>query len=338
MAYYFLRRLLLGVLVLVGLSMITFLLARVAPGNPAALWVGPRATAAEIARARATLGLNRPLVDQYGIYMGDLLHGNLGVSVDTHQPVASDIASYLPASLELVVAAMLLAVVLGLPFGVLAAMRPGGYVDAAARLLAVLAVSVPTFWLAFLLQVVFFKDLGWLPVAGRLSDIIAAVSPVHRITGFTTVDAMLQGNWQAFGDAMAHLVLPTLTIAAYPFGLLVRMVRASLLDVLALDHIRLMRALGQKRSTIAFRYALKNALPPALTVLALTFAYSLTGTFLVESIFNWPGLGNYTAQAVITNDYPAIMGVTIIIGAVYVVLNLVVDMVIAWIDPRVRYA
>jgi peptide/nickel transport system permease protein len=152
-----------------------------------------------------------------------------------------------------------------------------------------------------------------------------------------TLDSLMQGNWVAFGSSLRHLVLPALTIAAYPFGLMVRMVRASLLDVIALDHVRLLRALGQRRYTIAFRYALRNAWPATLTVLSLTFAYSLTGTFLVESVFNWPGLGNYTAQAVVTNDYPAVMGVTLCIGVIYVVLNLVVDLVIASIDPRVRY-
>ncbi len=338
MLHYFLRRVLLGVLVLIGLSVLTFIITRVAPGDPAALWVGPRASAAQIERATVTLGLNRPLPVQYAIYMDDLVHGNLGLSIETHRPVSSEIASYLPASLELVVSGVLLALVLGLPLGVLAAMRPGGAFDGIARLLAVLSVSVPTFWLAFLLQIVFFKDLGILPLAGRVSNLVTALDPITRVTGFMTLDSLIQGNWPGFFSALRHLVLPAVTIAAYPFGLIVRMVRASLLDVIALDHVRLMRALGQRRHTIAFRYALKNALPPTLTVLALTFAYSLTGTFLVESIFNWPGLGNYTAQAVITNNYPAVMGVTLVIGVIYVVLNLVVDLLIAGIDPRVRYA
>lgn len=322
---------------LIGLSVLTFVITRVAPGDPAALWVGPRASTAQIARATVTLGLNRPLPVQYGIYMEDLVHGDLGVSIETHQPVLSDIAHYLPASLELVASGMLIALVLGLPLGVLSAMRPGRALDAFVRLLAVMAVSVPTFWLAFLLQIVFFKDLGVLPLAGRVSDFVTVLDPIRNITGFMTVDSLIQGNWTAFGSALRHLVLPAVTIASYPFGLMVRIVRASLLDVIPLDHVRLLRALGQRRYRIAFRYALKNALPAALTVLALTFAYSLTGTFLVESVFNWPGLGNYTAQAVITNDYPAVMGVTLVIGVIYVALNLVVDLVIAGIDPRVRY-
>lgn len=324
-------------LVLVGLSILTFIITRVAPGDPAALWVGPRASAAQIARATVELGLNRPLPVQYGIYMWDLIHGNLGVSIETHQPVASNIAAYLPASLELVTSGMLIAVVLGLPLGVLAAMRPGGAFDTLARLVAVLSVSMPTFWLAFLLQIVFFKDLGILPLAGRVSELVTVLYPIKTITGFMTVDSLLAGNWPAFWSTLQHLVLPALTIAAYPFGLILRMTRASLLDVISLDHVRLLRALGQKRHAIAFRYGLKNALPATLTVLSLTFAYSLTGTFLVESVFNWPGLGNYTAQAVVTNDYPAVMGVTLVIGMIYVVLNLIVDLVIAAIDPRVRY-
>lgn len=338
MLRYFLRRLILGIFVLFGLSVLTFVITRVAPGDPAALWVGPRATLHQIEEARISLGLNKPLVVQYAIYMDDLVHGNLGVSIDTHNPVAFDIANHLPASVELVVAGMLLGILFGLPLAVMAAMRPGGTVDNLARVVAVVSVSIPTFWFALLLQIVFFQDLGWFPLAGTLSNITLAIAPVHRVTGFTPIDALLGHNPQAFWDSLYHLVLPAVTLASYPFGLVTRMMRGSLLDVISLDHVRLLRALGEKRRTIAFKYALKNALPPTLTALALTFAYSLTGTFLVESVFDWPGIGNYTANAVITNDYPAVMGVTLVIGAVYVALNLLVDLLVAWIDPRVQYA
>ena len=337
MLRYLIRRLALGVLVLFGLSVLTFVITRVAPGDPAALWVGPRATLHQIEMARITLGLNRPLIAQYGIYMGELFRGNLGTSIDTHNPVTLDIANHLPASIELVVAGMFLGIVFGLPLAVWAAMRPGGLVDSAARVIAVVSVSIPTFWFALILQIVFFQHLGIFPLAGQLSNLTLAIDPVHRITGFTPIDALLEGNTTAFWDSLWHLVLPAVTLATYPFGLIVRMMRGSLLDVISLDHIRLLRALGQRRSVIAFKYAMKNAVPPSLTALALTFAYSLTGTFLIEAVFNWPGIGSYTANAVITNDYPAVMGVTLVIGTVYVLVNLIVDLVVAGIDPRVLY-
>jgi peptide/nickel transport system permease protein len=335
---YLTRRLLLAVGVLFGLTLVTFVVARVVPSDPAAQWVGARATLAEIARARVLLGLNQPLPVQYWRYMSDLLHGNLGISIDTHQPVLQNIGQYLPNSLLLVVSGMLLAVVFGLPLGVWAALRPHGVLAGVARVAAVAAVSIPTFWLALLLQLLFFGRLGWLPLSGDVNQITLALSPLSRtITGVPLVDALLQGNWPVAIDALRHLVLPAVTLAAYPFGLTVRMARAAMLDTLAEDHVRSARAWGIPERVIAFRYALKVAFPPVLTVLALTLAYSLTGTFLIESVFAWPGLGAYTANAIVTADYPAVMGVTLVVGVAYVLLNLVVDVAIALMDPRVRY-
>jgi len=337
-AAYVGRRMALAVIVMFGLTLVTFVVARVVPSDPAAQWVGARATLAEIARARILLGLNRPLPVQYLRYMGDLLHGNLGVSIDTHQGVLANIGEYLPNSLLLVLSGMLLAVAVGLPLGAWSALRPGGGVDAVARIAAVGAVSMPTFWLALLLQLAFFGKLGWLPLSGDVNQITLALDPLVRtITGVPLVDAVLEANWAVAGDALTHLVLPAITMAAYPFGLTVRMTRASLMDALAEDHARTARAWGLPLRTVAFRYAMRVALPPVVTVLALTLAYSLTGTFLIESVFAWPGIGAYTANAIVTSDYPAVMGVTLVVGAAYVLLNLAVDLVIAVLDPRVRY-
>jgi peptide/nickel transport system permease protein len=339
MAAYVARRLVLAAAVLLGLTLVTFVVARVVPSDPAAQWVGARATLAEIARARVLLGLNQPLPVQYERYMADLLHLNLGVSIDTHQPVLENIGQYLPNSLLLVLSGMFLGVAFGLPLGAWAALRPHGTAAAIARVTAVGAVSMPTFWLALLLQLLFFGRLGWLPLSGDVNQITLALSPLARtITGVPLVDAILEGNWAVAGDALRHLVLPALTMASYPFGLTVRMARASLLDALAEDHARSARAWGMPERVVAFHYALRVALPPVITVLALTLAYSLTGTFLIESVFAWPGIGAYTANAIVTADYPAVMGVTLVVGVAYVLLNLVVDLVIALIDPRVRYA
>jgi peptide/nickel transport system permease protein len=339
LAAYVARRLVLAAAVLFGLTLVTFVVARVVPSDPAAQWVGARATVAEIARARVLLGLNQPLPVQYWRYMGDLLHGNLGVSIDTHEPVLQNIGQYLPNSLLLVVSGMLLGVAFGLPLGSWAALRPTGVAAVLARVAAVAAVSVPTFWLALLLQLLFFGRLGWLPLSGDVNQITLALTPLsHTITGVPLVDAVLEGNWPVAGDAFRHLVLPAVTLASYPFGLTVRMARASLMDALAEDHARSARAWGMPERTVAFHYAMRVALPPVITVLALTLAYSLTGTFLIESVFAWPGIGAYTANAIVTADYPAVMGVTLVVGVAYVLLNLVVDLVIAGLDPRVRYA
>ncbi|MBX6350373.1 MAG: ABC transporter permease [Clostridia bacterium] len=336
MAAYAGRRLALGLVVVWGLTVVTFLLARVVPGDPAARWAGPHATAEEIERAREELGLDRPIWAQYGLYLAELARGDLGVSIRTHQPVRDDIRAFLPASLELTLAGMAIAVVLGVPLGVAAAVREGRWVDHLTRVLSVGGVSMPTFWLAMILQLVFFKELHLLPLSGRIDTMTPLIHPVRTITGSYLVDGLLAGDWPVVRDAAAHLALPAVTLSAYPMGLIVRMLRSSLIEVLGEDYVRTARAAGFAERVVVYRYALRNALAPALTVVALTFAYSLTGTFLIESVFDWPGLGAYAALAVLTNDYPAIVGVTIVVAVFYVGLNLAVDLAQAFLDPRVR--
>lgn len=338
MAAYAGRRLALGLVVVWGLTVVTFLLARVVPGDPAARWAGPHATAEEIERAREELGLDRPIWAQYGLYLAELARGDLGVSIRTHQPVRDDIRAFLPASLELTLAGMAIAVVLGVPLGVAAAVREGRWVDHLTRVLSVGGVSMPTFWLAMILQLVFFKELHLLPLSGRIDTMTPLIHPVRTITGSYLVDGLLAGDWPVVRDAAAHLALPAVTLSAYPMGLIVRMLRSSLIEVLGEDYVRTARAAGFAERVVVYRYALRNALAPALTVVALTFAYSLTGTFLIESVFDWPGLGAYAALAVLTNDYPAIVGVTIVVAVFYVGLNLAVDLAQAFLDPRVRKA
>ena len=336
MLRYIVRRLALGVLVLWGTTMVTFFVARVVPSDPAARWVGPRATVEEIARARQELGLDKPLYVQYIRYMSDLLHGNWGTSFVTHQPVLKDIGTYLPASLELVICGMILAILIGVPLGVVSATHKGGLIDHLSRTFSIGAVSLPTFWMAMILQLVFFGHLHLLPVGGRLDMGIQLAYPLRRITGSYVLDSLLEGNWTVLGNSLLHLVLPAVTLAAYPLGLITRMTRSSMLEVLSEDYIRVARAYGVSERRITYWYALKNAIGPTVTVVALTFAYSLAGTFLIEAVFNWPGLGQYAANAVISGDYPAIMGVTILVAALYVVLNLAVDIVHALVDPRIK--
>lgn len=319
-----------------GLTILTFVIARVVPSDPAARYAGPKATVEQIAEARAELGLDKPIPVQYVHYMSKLVRGDMGISVTTHNDVSKDMKGVLPASIELIVLGMLIALLLGIPVGVIGAMRPGGWFDGFGRMAAVIGVSFPSFCLGFLLQLLLADWTHTLPVAGRMDNLLFVMDPIRNITGLYTIDSLLQGNWQVFKDSFLHLILPAVTLAAYPFGLIVRMVRATLVEVLAQDHSRVLRALGMRNRTIAFRYAFKLTVPAVLTVFALSFAYSLTGTFLIETVFSWPGLGDYTSKALITNDYPAVMGITIMVGIVYVILNLIVDLGIAFVDPRVR--
>jgi len=333
---FIVRRLLLGLVVVLGLTVVTFFIARVVPSDPAARWVGPRATVEQIERARVKLGLDKPIYIQYLRYMGDLLRGDWGVSIVTHQPVLRDIATYLPASLELTFYGMLLAIIVGIPLGVLSAVHKDRAVDHLSRAFSIGAVSLPTFWVAMVFQLVFFGYLHILPLGGQLDMAVKLAYSIPRVTGMYTVDALLAGNWTVFLNALEHLVLPAVTLATYPVGLITRMLRSSMLEVSNEDYIRVARAYGLPEGRVIYVYALKNAIGPTITVIALTFAYSLAGTFLIEAVYNWPGLGHYAADAVLAADYPAIMGVTIVVAFFYVLLNLLVDIIHAVLDPRIK--
>lgn len=330
------RRVLLSLLVLTGVSIVTFLLAWVVPSNPAIRWVGPRATPEQVARARNELGLDDPIHIRYLKYMGNFLRGDWGISIRTHQPVLRDIVTYLPSTLELIICGMLIAIVVGVPFGILSAAKNATGVDHLIRVFSIAGVAVPTFWLGMLFQLVFSKQLRLLPLGGRIDMITMVTSPVREITGFWLIDSLFTGNFTAFRSAIAHIILPAITLSVYPLGLTVRMTRATMLEVLGEDYVRTARAQGVGEARILHIYALRNALGPVLTVLALSFAYSLTGTFLIESVFSWPGLGNYAARAIPSADYPAIMGITLLVAVFYVTLNLVVDIALAFLDPRIR--
>lgn len=332
---YILRRLALAVLVLFGVSVITFFIARVVPSDPAALWVGPRPTQEQIAAARVALGLDQPLYIQYLRYLGNLLHGDLGVSVKTHQPIVEDLRTYLPSTLELVLVGMFMALTTGIPLGVLSGARRNSPLDHTSRLIAVAAVSIPTFWLGLLLQLLFFGRFKLLPLGGRLSTDIALRHPVQQITGFYLLDSVITQNWAAFSDVLIHLILPAFTLATYAIGLAIRMTRSTMVEVLEEKYIVAARAAGLPERTILFRLALKNAVVPTLTVLALSFVYSLTGAILVEVIFSWPGLGSYVTSAILNVDFPVIMAVTLVVTVFYVLINLVLDLLQVALDPRV---
>lgn len=335
MIKFILRRLALGILVILGVVIVTFIMTRVVPSNPAAQWVGPRATPEQIQAAKKELGLDQPLYIQLGIYVKNLFTGNLGKSLKTHQPVIVELKNYLPATIELVLLSTLFAALIGLPLGVISAKQKDHWLDHFSRFFSVGAVSLPTFWVGLFLQLIFYRWLGVLPLGGELSTNIKLMYQIPHVTGFLLLDSLITGNMVVFKDALLHFILPGITVALYPIGLVARMTRSALLEILGEDYIRAARSYGLPERTVLWSYALKNSLGPTITVLTLSIGYTLTNTFLIEAIFSWPGIGSYIATSILSLDYPAIMGVTIFAALAYVLLNLIADIIIA-LDPRVR--
>lgn len=332
---YILKRLGLAVLVIISVSIITFIIARIVPSDPARTWVGPRATAEQIAKATQKLGLDLPLPMQYLRYMGDLLRGDLGVSIQSRHPILLDLRVYLPATMELVFFSMSLAIFIGIPIGVTAGSKRNTWFDHVSRVLSIAGTSMPTFWLGLLLILLFFSKLHLLPIGGRVSREIILYHPVQQITGFHLVDTLLTGNWIAFKDALIHIILPGVTLALYDIGLTIRMTRSNIIEVLSEKYILAARAAGLPNRIVIFRLALRNAIIPTLNLLGLGFVYALTGAIVVEVIFTWPGMGNYVTKAILAADFPVIMAVTLFVTVLYVFINLAIDLLQTAIDPRV---
>jgi len=336
MLRYIIRRMLWLMFVLLGLCAITFILSRVVPGDPATAYLGPRAKAEQVEMVRIQLGLDKPLYTQFFYYLRDLSRGNLGESLRTHRPVMVGIIDHLPASLELMFSAIFVALLVGIPLGVISAKKENTLVDHLIRLFSVADVSLPSFWLAMIFQIVFFRWLDLFPIGGRIDTVVGLISPIEKLTGFYVFDALITGNWTAFKSALSHLVLPTFTLACFSMGLITRMTRSTMLEVLREDYITTARAVGVSEKEILFLQALKNAMGPTITTAGLSFAFMLTATLYIELIFFWPGIGSYITKAIFLNDYPVIMGVTMLMALFYVVVNLIVDILIAVFDPRIR--
>jgi len=334
-AYFVLRRVALGILVVFGVVTITFVIARVVPSDPASQWAGPRATPEQREQARKELGLDKPLIVQFGEFVEDLARLDLGESLANKRSVSSQISRFLPATLELVGAAILWATVVALPLGILSAKWKNRWPDHVARVISVGAISVPTFWLGLMLQLIFCRWLDLLPLGGQLSIQNSVIDPVPGVTGFLLIDTLLAGRPDAFVDYVEHLVLPALALGAGSLATISRMTRSAMLEILNEDYILAARSYGLPEGTVLWKLGLKNSLGPTVTVMALTLGWLLVNTFLVEAIFNWPGIGNYINSSVETLDYPSIMGVTLVSAIAYVILNLLADIVIA-MDPRVR--
>jgi len=335
MARYIARRLLNLIPVLLGITLLVFVFLHLIPGDPAVVMAGERATPDQVAALREQLGLNKPLPLQYLVFLGNLLRFNFGTSIITGVPIAEEIRIRWPATFELSVAAMLVAVILGIPAGVLAAVRKNSAVDNLTMSGSLLGVSLPVYWLGLLLVYLFAVNLHWLPPSGRLS--IDAGFNFKSITGFYVLDALLQGNLRVLKDVLAHLVLPALTLGTIPLAILARITRSAMLEVLSQDYIRTARAKGLLERWVIFKHALKNALLPVVTIIGLQFGTLLGGAILTETIFSWPGIGSWIYEGILSRDYPVVQGGVVFVAIAFVLINLLVDLSYAFLDPRIQY-
>ncbi len=329
-----LNRLLQALPVIFGVIVITFLLTRALPGDPAVYFAGPAADENSIAEIRKSLGLDRSLPEQFVIYLGDVVRGDLGQSLSTGQPVLSDLSRRLPASLELTFAALILSTLIAIPIGILAALNPGRPVDHFCRLLVTAGVSLPTFFTGLALVFVFYYLLGWAPSPiGRLDF---AYIPPDRVTGFFTIDALVARDLETAWAALCQLALPAITLALFTLAPIARMTRGAMLQALASEYIRTARAAGLPARKVIGTYALSNAILPVVTTLGMVFSFTLGANVLVEKVFAWPGIGSYAVEALVVSDYAAVQGFVLSMAILFVLLNLLVDIVYTLIDPRVR--
>lgn len=333
MMSYTIRRFLMLIPVLFGMSMIVFSIVRAIPGDPAQTILGTKASPEAIASLRENLGLDNPFFVQYGSYIKDLLTGDLGTSIRTGTPINEEIWTALAATAELSIVAMLFAIIIGLNAGVISAWLRNSVFDYAITVLALVGISMPIFWLGLMLQYQFAVDLGWLPTNGR-EDIR---NPIDAITHFFLLDTLMHGNFDQFKAAFKHLLLPAIALGTIPMAMIARMTRSSMLDVMGSDYIRTARAKGQKMFWVVYKHAFKNAFIPVLTVIGLQSGLLLGGAILTETIFGWPGIGRYIYDAIQSRDYPVVQSGILIIAAIFVLINLIVDLLYAVFDPRIKY-
>jgi peptide/nickel transport system permease protein len=319
---------------LIGVVIVTFLLTRALPGDPAAYFAGPAATTEAIQQIRVKLGLDKPLYIQFIRYVDDLAHGDLGNSLTTGQPVGQEIKTRLPASAELTLLGLIVSVVIAVPLGILAATRPNSLIDHACRVIATAGVSLPVFFTGLILIYVFYYHLGWAPPPlGRL-DIF--YSPPPQVTGFYLIDSLIAGDGEVFVAALKQLILPALTLAIFSLAPIARMTRASMLAVLSSDFVRTARASGLAPFTVVITYAFRNAMLPVITTLGMVFSFLLGANVLVEKVFAWPGIGSFAVEALIASDFAPLQGFVLTMAVMYVALNLLIDILYGVIDPRMR--
>jgi ABC-type dipeptide/oligopeptide/nickel transport system permease component len=328
-----LKRLLAALPNLAGVVVITFLLTRALPGDPAAYFAGGAATQEAIDQVRQQLGLDKTLPEQFILYVAGLMKGDFGLSITTGQPVLQELLSRLPASIEMVLLALCLSCAVALPLGVMAASRPGSWIDQLCRVITTAGVSLPTFFTGLLLSYVFYFLLGWAPAPlGRLDPVF---SPPPQVTGLYLIDALLVGDLALWWASLKQLILPVVTMALFVLAPIARMTRASMLQVLSSDFVRTARASGLSVTTVRVRYALRNALLPVVTTLGMVFGFMLGSSVIIEKVFGWPGVGSYAIDALTASDYAPVQGFVLAMGVLFVLLNLLVDVLYTLIDPRI---
>ncbi len=326
------RRLLFLVLVLFGLSIITFTLSHLVPADPARMIAGPRASKTSVDKIREQYGLNDPLPVQYVNYVDGVLHLDFGKSFSSRRPVSEDLGRYLPATIELGLYAFLISMIVGIPLGVASAVKRDSWIDHVSRFVSISGLALPVFWLALMAQFFFFGKLGWLPDGQRLPN---SVDPPRSITRLYTIDSILTGNWHLLRLSAEHLILPVLVLAYGSLAVVTRMVRGGMIEVMNQDYIRTARAKGLANNEVVFKHAMKNALLPTVTSLGLQVGLLFSGAFLVEIVFSWPGVGRYAVDAIQSVDYNATMATTLVIAAIFVVVNMFVDILYLFLDPRI---
>lgn len=334
MKRYLVQRLIGMVFVLWGITIILFSISHLIPGDPVLSYVGDFADEATIQSLREKWGLDKPLPEQYLIYMRGLLQGDLGTSIHSQRPVIEDLRTFFPATFELATAAIFVSITIGVPTGVVSAIRRNRLEDHISRFAALIGVSMPVFWLGLLASALFYYKLGILPGAGRLSP---DVDPPVYFTGMYTIDSLITGNWMVLKDSLRHLVLPSLVLGSVGTGTIARLTRSSMLEVLFQDYVRTARAKGLREGVVIVRHALRNALIPTVTTIGLAYGGLLGGAILTETVFSWPGLGRYAVSTIGALDFAAVMGVTLVMTIVYSVANLIVDLAYVYLDPRIQY-
>jgi len=334
MLHYLAKRVFLLIFTLLGLSVVIFVVSHIAPGDPARLAAGPFATAEMVEHLKEELGLDKPLPQQYGIFLTQLLKGDLGRSIRTRRPVREDLARFFPATLELVLVSLSFAVLAGILLGVLSAVHQNRWIDHASRLISISGLGLPAFWLALMLQLLFVLKLDLLPGGGRIDMIVHAPTSITRLF---LIDSLLTGNWVAFRSALQHIILPALSLSFPALASIIRISRADVLDTLRQDFVTTARAKGLVEKLVIWKHVLKNSLISTVTMIGLRFGWMLGGTILVETVFDWPGVGLYAVTSATHSDFQPIMGAALLIGLSFAIANLIVDLSYSVLDPRIGY-
>jgi ABC-type dipeptide/oligopeptide/nickel transport system permease component len=333
MKWYIIKRLLQIIPVVLGVTLIAFSLIHLAPGDPVRTMLGQHATQQEIDDIRAKYGLDQPLYVQYFIWLSHVLQGDLGRSILSHEQVTTEIASRFPNTIELAIAAMIFAILIGVVAGIISATKQYSVADYTVMGIALFGISMPVFWLGIMLMMIFGVFLGWLPIGGRIDLLL----PFTRITGFMVIDSIITGNGTALISVLRHLILPAIALGTIPMAIIARTTRSSMLEILRQDFIRTERAKGLSERKVIYKHAIRNAMVPVVTVIGLNFGLLLSGAILTETVFSWPGVGRLVVDSVYARDYPLVIGCILVFALVFVIVNLITDLLYTYIDPRIRY-